>query len=88
MVPLQKFLGEALARFQLRRSLRRPKRPPPAPRELIDHAESKRQFRPNDGQIRLQTRRQRRNRLQALQVRRHALRIVGDAAVPRRAIKL
>ena len=60
MMPLQKFLGKALARFQLRRRLGRTKHRPPAPRELIHHPKRKRQLRTHYGEIGLHSRRQRR----------------------------
>ncbi len=85
---LQKLLGKALARLQLRRRLRRPKGRPSAASEFIHHAQGARQFRPHHGQIRLEPRRQRRNRLQALQVGRQTLRLICDAAVSGRAVEL
>ncbi len=88
MMPLQKFLGETLARLQLRRGLRRTKHRPSAPRELIHHAQSERQFRADHGQIRLQPRRQAHDRIQALQIGGQAFRVVRNSAVPGRAIKL
>ena len=58
MMPLQKLLGEALARLQPRRRLCRPKHRPSAPREFVDHTQRERKFRPYHGEIRLQARRQ------------------------------
>ena len=88
MVPLEKFLGKALARLQLCGGARGSERGPTAPREFVDHSQRERQFRADDGQIRLQAVREGRDRVQALQVDGQALRVVGNATVPRRAIKL
>ncbi len=88
VVPLQKFLGETLARFQLRRRLRRTKRPPAPPRELIHHSQHQRQFRPDHCQVGLQPVRQCNHRIQALQVDGNAFRLFGNAAIAWRAINL
>ena len=88
VMPLQKFLGEALARLQLSRCPSRTERRPSAPGKLIDHTQSQREFRTDHGQIGLQARRQARDRLQTLQIRRQTLRIVRDAAISGRAVKL
>ena len=51
-VALHEFLGEALARFQLRGCACRPKDRPSPPLEFIHHAQGQRQFRSHHGKIR------------------------------------
>src|SRR5271163_2397469 len=87
-MPLQKFLSEALASLQLRRSLGRPERRPAPPRKLVHHTQSQRQFRTNHRKIRPQPITQSNHRIQALQINRQAFRLVGNAPIPRRTIKL
>jgi hypothetical protein len=49
MVPLEKFLGETLARLQLRRGAGRSECGPATAVKLIDYAERERQFWAYDG---------------------------------------
>ena len=88
VMPLQKFLGKALARLQPRRCLGRPKHAPAAASKLVDRSESQRQLGPNQGQIRLQACRQRDHRVKTLQIGRQAFGLVRDPAIAGCAIKL
>src|ERR1700691_2551331 len=87
-MPLQKFFREALARLQLRRRLGGPKRRPAAPCKLIHHSQSQRQFRTNHRKVRPHLLTQSDHRIQALQVNGQQFRIIRDAAIAWRAIKL
>src|SRR4029077_10078083 len=85
MMPLKEFLGETLTRLELRRRLAWAKHAPSAAIEFIHHAKRQRQLGTNDCEIRLQAVRQRDDRIQTLQVRGKALRLVAYAAIARRA---
>ena len=54
-MPLQKFFGETLARFQLGGGLCGTESAPAAAREFIDHAKHQRKFRSNHSEIGLDT---------------------------------
>ena len=86
VVALQKFLGKALAAFQLSGGLRWPERAPASPREFVHYAEHQRQFRPHDGEVGLDLVSERDHGVEALDVDRDALRLVRDPAVARRAV--
>src|SRR5690242_18670825 len=87
-VALHKFFGEALAGFQLSRSLRWAKHWPTAAGELIDNAQLQWEFGANNDEIRAQPVSNFHDRGEALLVERNAFRVLADATITRRAVDL
>ena len=81
MVPLQEFLGEALAGFKLCGGARGPESSPAAASELVDNAEHQRELRADDGQVGPDLIRHRDHRVQAFQIDGEALGLFGNARV-------
>ena len=88
VMTLEKFFGEALARLKLRCRAGRSEHWPTPAREFVDYAHCERQLGTDYGEIRLQARRQRGHGVEALQIGGQALRVIADAAISGRAIKL
>ena len=86
MVALHELLGEALARFQLRRRLGCAEDRPSALLELIHNAQRERQFGADDGEIRIQAAGKLDERIDALDVDSDALSVGGNSTVAGRAI--
>src|SRR5207302_7898427 len=86
--PVEKLLSEALARFQSCRCFGRTESLPPPPGELIDYAQGQRQFRSDHGKVRMNLGGQRDKRIDALDINRKALGLIGNAAVSRCTINL
>jgi hypothetical protein len=87
VIALEKLFGEALARFQVGSRLSRTKDAPSAALKLVNDAKSQRKFGADYGEVRLQSCRQRDDRIEAFQVGGEALCLVGDSPISWCAVK-
>src|ERR1019366_957746 len=78
--------GEALAGLELCGRSGGTEGAPASSREFVYYAQHKREFRPDDGEVRLNPVAERDHRVEALYVDRKALRLIRDTAVARRAV--
>src|SRR5437762_10690466 len=84
MVAIEELFGEAFTGFQPRCGFRRTENLPAPPGELIDYAQGQRQFRSDHGKVRMNLGGQRDQRIDAVDINRKALGLIGNAAVSRR----
>jgi hypothetical protein len=88
VVPLHEFLGKTFAGFKLCGRFGRTERTPSTSGKLIDHTKRQRQFRSDDGEIGLDSIRNRNKRIQAFHINRQTSGISSDPAIARRANNL
>jgi len=79
-MPLHEFLGETLARLQLRRCFGWSEDRPSAALEFVHHAQSQGQLGPDNSDIGIQSASQLDHRVEALEIDGHALGIAGNPA--------
>ena len=83
VVALQKFLGETLARFQLRSCLARTKDAPAAPSKLIHDPQGQWQLGPDHGQVGTHLFGHRHQRVDIFDIRGQAFGLFGNSTVAR-----